>query len=190
MYQNSNTMNLFQKTFIISLFLIFASTFISTSQATLIKPATIEDDAKDASYIFNGTVTDVQTVQDTEESGFLVSYFTFQINECLKGDCGKSYVLKQITTLPPFKKGQSYLLFLTEPHEETGLSAPLGIYTGRYELKKVGGKWQIPNLQKNQNYQKSFDKPLSSGQRTLSDGQVIPQDYQSFTTYIKKESEK
>lgn len=117
-----------------------------------VKSLSLEQIVIFSEVIARGTLLERKVEVDTEESGFLVIYYTFRIDECLKGYCGEKMTVKQLADqgLPDFKVGQPYLVFYPEASENTGLVAPVGIWQGKFDLEQKEGKWLIPALKQNQ----------------------------------------
>lgn len=133
--------------FLILSFFLFLMTS-SFTQAFLVKQLSLKQVTSLSERIFRGTVLNSSIENDAEESGFLVHYYTFQVAECLKGDCGAKITFKQIVSsdkLPDYQVGQPYLLFLPEESPKTGLVAPTGILQGVYKLQASGGRFLVRN---------------------------------------------
>ena len=169
----------------------FLVVFLSSSfvQALSVKSLTLKQMVALSTRIANVTVTDTRIEED--ENGHIVQYITCDVNEWLEGDGGPTLVYKQIanvsesadinlvskngTQVPVPQKGHTYLLFLGDDSEKTGLVAPIGLYQGQIELKNVNGEVTAPGLSANKSLVKSvqakgLSKPLSDGERALLGG--------------------
>lgn len=137
--------------------------------------------------IFRGKLVDTQVADDRDESGMLVKYYSFDVDECIKGICGKSITIKQVANprlgLPDYEKGATYLLFLPPDSERTGLVAPVGVWQGQYELVKKDGKWTMPTMSQNVGLTRSLTKSLSTENADVSS-------YDSFKKLIQTEIDK
>ncbi|MDO8520251.1 MAG: hypothetical protein Q7T11_08840 [Deltaproteobacteria bacterium] len=128
----------------------FISLLISSpiAQALLVKQMTLRQVTHSSERIFRGTVLDSSLENDAEESGRIVRYFTFRVDECLKGACGSKITFKQWAggeRLPEYDVGKDYLIFLPEESRRTGLVAPVGIMQGVYPLTRSQGRFLIRN---------------------------------------------
>lgn len=117
--------------------------------------------------IFKGTLLEITTDRDTFESGHVVNYYTFRVDEVIKGDLEDQVVIKQLADgprgLPEYEKGQTFLLFFPEDSDRTGLVAPVGIWQGQHRMTKVNGEWVIPGLTQNSRLIQSAPKSLVKG---------------------------
>jgi hypothetical protein len=126
----------------------------STSHATLVKALNIKQLAALSNKIVKAEVIKKDVVDDSEESRAIVNCYTLQVEDWIKGsaaEVGNEIVIKQLadgTTqiggrtlkqnfgFPSYLIGKSYLFFLPRPNEKTGLSAPIGLQQGVFEIKK------------------------------------------------------
>ncbi|HBF12278.1 MAG TPA: hypothetical protein DDW49_02650 [Deltaproteobacteria bacterium] len=126
-------------------FPFFLFTFLLLSSfkvlAFTVMPTLFEDAVSRAHLIFKGTVIDRAIEDDAYESKKRVIYYKFQIEECLKGICGTTYLFKQGKNVPGYEMGKTYLLFLSEENSRTGLVSPVGVSEGVYELTLKDEKW-------------------------------------------------
>lgn len=132
--------------------------------ATLVTAMGLEDLVRDANVIVKVRVLAKDTQDDPEESGMVATYFTLQVLDTLKGsvpDDGE-LVIKQVAQgnftsasgrhfrqnffFPEYTVGKTYLLFLPEAHERTGMLAPVGLQQGVFEVKTVAGQELVPQL--------------------------------------------
>lgn len=155
-------------------FFVISSPF---AQALSVKALTLKQIVSLSDVVFKGTVLEIKVDDDSYESGHLVKYYTFQVQDCLKGDCGETITIKQLAKgrigLPDYKPHKTYLMFIPAATERTGLVAPVGIDQGVYLLKKSGGKWTIPSLRKN-----------SISMKTLNVNRTSIDDYETFKSLI------
>lgn len=132
--------------------------------ATVVKPINLDMLTGLASVIVKARVTDVQYDLDLEESGRMVAYYTLEVLETLKGDgVGTEITFKQLadgeyysdsgqpvrqrTFFPTYQVGKTYVLFLPEAHQVTGLLAPIGLFQGVFEVNvDEAGLENIPAL--------------------------------------------
>lgn len=129
--------------------ILFSSYF---AQALSVKSLTLKQIVSFSDIVFRGELVESKLEDDVYESGYLVKYFTFNVEECLVGVCGEQITFKQIAMSkngpPEYQTGKTYLLFLPKASDNTGLVAPVGIWQGRYELKNEQGRWVVPALSK------------------------------------------
>lgn len=155
------------------------------------KPATVRQLVGGASCIVKGTIRDAAVEEDPYESGSLVIFYTMHVTETLKGRCTGNHVFKQLARgpkgLPTYEIGKTYLLFLPEASDETGLSAPLGLWQGRYELVPSDGAWLIPVLRKKNSVSRSLSKELSALPQVRANPSVVSTlgDYGRFRLVIQ-----
>ncbi|EKD50983.1 MAG: hypothetical protein ACD_62C00376G0001 [uncultured bacterium] len=146
------------------LLFIFVSLSV-VAQATLVKPVNLEQLVALSTYVVRATVTDKQVEHDEYESGGIVTYYTLEVQEWLKGTPPvgqeKQLVIKQLANgeftsgqktvrqnlyFPEYEVGQTYVLFLPVPHHVTGLLAPIGLFQGVYKIQKdEKGKDVVPD---------------------------------------------
>lgn len=170
----------------ISIFLVVSSPFAT---ALSVKTLTFSQLVGLSQVILRGTLIEKKVGDDIYESGFIVVYYTFKVNECLKGTCEETLTFKQLAKgLPDYEVGRSYVLFLPEATEKTGLIAPVGIHQGRYLLEQAGGKWVIPALRQNARLVK--DLRTEANNRSLNLPALTKtstaDDYDSFKAVILK----
>lgn len=148
--------------------IIFVGTiflFCTTVSATLVKALNIKQLTALSHQIVKAEVVKKEIVDDVEESKAIVVCYTLKVQDWLKGssaEIGDEIVIKQLadgTTqangrilkqhfgLPSYLIGKSYLFFLPSPSEKTGLSAPIGLQQGVYEIgKDTQGRDAVPVL--------------------------------------------
>jgi hypothetical protein len=136
------------------------------SQATLVRPLNLQELTEQADVIVKAKLISRQNDDDPEESKRLVTYYTFEVLDWVKGQptADSKLVIKQVaqgeftddsgkTTrqnfyFPEYQVGKTYLLFLPTAHEKTGLMAPIGLDQGVYDVQTVNGQDVLPQLQK------------------------------------------
>jgi hypothetical protein len=130
--------------------LILLSSFFA--QALSVKSLSLNQIVGLSDVVFRGELVEVSLSDDLYESGQLVKYYTFRVEECLKGNCGEQVVFKQLALgpkgLPEYQMNKEYVLFLPRASERTGLVAPVGIWQGRYELERQQNSLVVPALKK------------------------------------------
>src|SRR3989338_5752348 len=151
-------MKLFNFFLLRAIFIFFSSPF---ARAVTVKPLNLQQLTRMAPRIVQVTLDDKQVEYDDEESGRLVVYYTFKVNECIKGTCSDHLTIKQIAQgtsaegpvtarinlgLPEYDVGKTYLLFLANDSPRTGMTAPMGVYQGHFPMEKQEDKWVIPGL--------------------------------------------
>lgn len=132
---------------LVCILLILLSTSSSPAYSFSVKALTLTQLTQLSERIFKGKVLEVSTDVDQYESGLPVRYFSFRVDDCIKGKCGTQITIKQVAGgrngLPGYSAGQTYLLFLPEDSEKTGLVAPVGIWQGIYPLRQQNGRWLL-----------------------------------------------
>lgn len=153
------------------------------------------------------TLIDKKIEDDVYESNHLVTYYTFKVEECIKGDCEEeTLVIKQLAQvdeggiafgvsgrlgLPDYKAGEHYLIFLSGDSEKTGLTSTVGFHQGLFKLKKVGGKWSIPSLSSRKRLLNNLPKQIPTKTLTSAESSLgsTSNDYETFKSVIKKLAE-
>lgn len=185
-------------------FLVILSLALSgIVQATLVMPMNIEQIAGDAEYIVKGTVTDKQTMLDTFESGKIVTYYTLQVTDWIKGKptSDNELVFKQIGQgeytvdgkavrqqffFPEYDVGKTYVLCLPQAHEKTGLLAPVGLQQGVFEIKTVNGQEVVPQFKERaRTLQKGLSVSKSRFLTTKIQGAANDNSYETFKGTIQ-----
>ena len=117
-------------------------------QAASVLPLDLDRIVGDATVAFQGTVTDTRSERDAQ-TGWIVTYVAFRVDDALKGPVGSTYTMKQVggrladgTTyrvdgVPTFTPGESYVVFLTAP-SSLGLSSPIGLFQGKFTITPEG----------------------------------------------------
>ncbi len=153
------------KSLIVGVFIILCSL---QSHATLVKPLSLSQITKASDTIVRVHLKDKALLEDTEESGRLVIYYTFEVLEWLKtskeGDTvpltSETLIIKQLATgraygynnaqalqVPEYEVNRDYVLFLPKAHPKSGLVAPIALDQGVFELVASGDKLKIKNFE-------------------------------------------
>lgn len=147
--------------FIFLLGLVFIIAF--QAHATVVRSMNLQEMMGDAQYVVKVKVLEKTTEIDDEESGRIVTYWTFEVLDWIKGtpNPDNELVIKQIGQgqftvdgyaihqnlyFPEYEIGKTYVLFLPEAHPQTGMLAPVGLYQGVFEVREVNGEEYIPQL--------------------------------------------
>jgi len=114
--------------------------------ATTVIPPTFDQLVKQAELIFQGTVTDVQSVWEGQGAQrHIETYVTFQIADSVKGDAGSAYTIRMlggtvgdetmlVTDTPKFNVGDREILFVEHNYDQF---VPLvGISNGRFHVQR------------------------------------------------------
>ena len=191
---------LYRFSFLLAVFLLSFSGFV---RATLVMPMNIEQIAGDAECIIKFTVTDKRTLLDTEESGKIATYYTGHVTDWLKGTPTQDneLVFKQIGQgeytvdgkairqqffFPEYEVGKTYVLFLPQAHEKTGLLAPVGLQQGVFEIKIVNGQEVVPQFKERaRTLQKGLSVAKSKFLTTKIQGATTDNSYETFKTTIQ-----
>lgn len=179
-----------------------------TARATLVRAMNIRELTSDASLIIKATVTAKDTALDAEESGHIVTYYTLKVKDWLKGTPtdDNELVFKQIAEgeytlngqrirqklfFPQYEVGKTYVFFLPEAHERTGLLAPLGLQQGVFDVIRQNGRDILPQLK---DRAKLLQKGLDGKQNKFLRFQVnsVEQDpsYQNFKAILEAAGQK
>jgi len=139
---------------------IFALILTFQAHATVVRSMNLEEIVADAQYVVKVKVLEKST---EDESGRIVTYWTFAVLDWIKGSptADNELVIKQIGQgqftvdgysinqnlfFPEYEVGKTYLLFLPEAHSETGMLAPVGLHQGVFEVREVDGQDYVPQL--------------------------------------------
>src|SRR5437588_4267755 len=119
--------------------------FVSANATTVIPP-TFEQLVGQAEIIFQGTVTDVRSVWEGEGAQrHIDTYITFQIDNSLKGNPGRSYTIRvlggtvgedtmEVTCAPKFQVGDKQILFVE--HNGQQFVPLVGIMHGQLRIER------------------------------------------------------
>ncbi len=163
------------KTKLFSLFIFFTILFSSPFAGALsVKTLTLKQMVELADRIVRLTVTDIRL---GEEGGRTVRYITGDVDEWIKGSGSDTLVFSQLPDtgesagdiqvsskmgLPSYEVGKTYLLMLAGDSENTGLTAPIGIWQGHMVLEKQNGKWVVPSMKTRPSLIKALGKSTNS----------------------------
>lgn len=186
---------------LVAAFILFLSLFSSANaQALSLLPVNFDQLVVIAPRIIDGTLIDKRSEEDVD-SGYLVTYYTFTVNEWIKGKGESQLVIKQVTPdrevglggpnrfgLPDYTLNQRYLLFLAGDSVK-GLTAPLGVSQGIFPIVEKNGELTIPSLKTrhalfNKTSHVGLIKGLSSSEQALTQGQS--DSYPAFKSLIHK----
>ena len=124
--------------------------------AASVLPLYLDEIIDTAATAFQGTCTGNRTERDAQ-TGLIVTYTTFLVQERLKGDVGTSITIKQIggrlsdgsmefemPGVPTFAVGGSYVVFL-HGVSQAGFSSPVGLGQGRFTIIAGENGAQVTN---------------------------------------------
>ena len=125
--------------------LIAAAIGVVQVDATTVIPPTFDQLVQQAELIFQGTVTNVQSVWEGEGAQRHIStYVTFQVQDNVKGNAGSSYTIRmlggtvgdftmEVTDTPKFHTGDREVLFVEHNYDQF---VPLvGINHGHFRVQ-------------------------------------------------------
>jgi hypothetical protein len=126
------------------------------ARATTVLPLYLDEIVQKAAVAFQGTCTANRTERDPQ-TGMIVTYTTFQVDDALKGGVGSTYTIKQIggelpgeaiqykvQGVPKFNVGQGYVVFLPAA-SSAGFSSPVGLSQGRFLVEPDPAGPQVSN---------------------------------------------
>ncbi|MDX9755237.1 MAG: hypothetical protein RBU29_14825 [bacterium] len=112
--------------------------------AVQLKPLSLPQLSQGAGIIFEGECVAIRTGQDAE-SGFIATWYTFNVLECLKGKTGETVTIKQyggsdgkITVHAPitsYQVGERVILFLYA-QSKIGFTSCVGISQGKFAVRE------------------------------------------------------
>ncbi|HLW36441.1 MAG TPA: hypothetical protein VKS98_12355 [Chthoniobacterales bacterium] len=126
--------------------LILIGIALTRVSGTTVIPPTFEQLVQQAEFIFQGTVTNTQSVWVGEGAQrHIETYVTFQVEENVKGQAGSSYTIQmlggtvgdetfEITDTPKFKAGDRDILFVE--HNNDQFVPLVGISYGRFHVQR------------------------------------------------------
>jgi len=133
----------------------YLSLFGAFARASSVLPVDLDGLVHGAGVAFQGTVTDVHSDRDPQ-TGWIVTYVTFRVDDALKGSVGASYTMKQIggrlangetyrvDGVPTYALGHSYVVFLHSP-SSLGLSSPVGLSQGKFDVAQTANGAEVSN---------------------------------------------
>ena len=119
---------------------------LSSIRATTVVPPTFNQLVGQAEIIFQGTVTEVRSVWEGEGAQrHIDTYITFQIDNSLKGNPGRSYTIRvlggtvgedtmEVTCAPKFQVGDKQILFVE--HNGQQFVPLVGIMHGQLRIER------------------------------------------------------
>jgi hypothetical protein len=137
------------------LFTCLLSLIISMpAHAMSVLPLYLDEIINDAAIAFQGKSIENHSERDLQ-TGSIVTYSTFEVQEILKGEVGATHTIKQIggklegethrtTGVPTFTVGESYVLFLYGV-SAAGFSSPVGLEQGKFNIIPVSTGFHVTN---------------------------------------------
>lgn len=138
----------------ITLFSLFWLAIVLPAQAMTVLPLYLDEIVADAQVAFQGICTANRTERDPQ-TGFVVTYTTFDVREVLKGSAGTTHTIKQVggrtgnenyrvEGVPSFVVGQEYVVFLAGV-SSAGFSSPVGLSQGQFVVRSGPSGQEISN---------------------------------------------
>jgi hypothetical protein len=124
-----------------ALLLLSVSGRLPTAQrGALTAPRGLADLVGDAGLIVRGQIVSTRVEPHPQFAALWTVVVTMQVDETIKGQAGSSYTFRQFIWDPRdredasgYRKGQKVLLLLSAP-SSSGLSSPVGLEQGRFQL--------------------------------------------------------
>ncbi|MDO8369905.1 MAG: hypothetical protein Q7S71_04240 [Candidatus Nitrotoga sp.] len=124
------------------------------ARAMSVLPLYLDEIVNDAAIVFQGKSLENHSERDPQ-TGSIVTYSTFEVQEVLKGEVGATHTIKQIggkiqgginqtTGVPTFTVGESYVLFLYGV-SASGFSSPVGLGQGKFNIIPVSKGFHVTN---------------------------------------------
>ena len=126
------------------------------AHATSVLPLSLDEIIDSAAVAFEGRCLETRTGRDPQ-TGMIVTFTTFQVDDLLKGSAGSTYTIKQVggedrtegrvfrmQGVPTFKPGEAYVVFLYGISEK-GFSSPVGLAQGRFEVVQEAQTAKVTN---------------------------------------------
>ncbi len=139
--------------------------------ATTVQTVNLFEMVRLADRVFWGKCLKMKTKLDGA-TGFLVTAYTFEVREGIKGvNAGETVVFRQISQgpkgfgipgLPQYHKGQEALLFL-HADSRIGLTSPVGLSQGVFQVEKVQDYLAVSNSLGNRNLAHNVSAELAVG---------------------------
>ena len=128
---------------------------VARQRGALTASLNLADLVADAGVIVRGRIVSTQVEPHPEFSSLWTVVVTLQVDEVIKGQVGTSYSFRQFIWDPRdrqdaagYQKGQNVLLLLSTP-SSSGLSSPIGLEQGRFQLSVDGGTLRATNGRNN-----------------------------------------
>ena len=124
------------------------------ARAMSVLPLYLDEIVNDAAIAFQGKSIENHSELDPQTNA-IVTFSTFEVQEVLKGEVGATHTIKQIggelqgkinqiTGIPTFKVGESYVLFLYGV-SASGFSSPVGLGQGKFNIISVPTGFDVTN---------------------------------------------
>jgi len=124
------------------------------ARAMSVLPLYLDEIVNDAAIAFQGKSLENHSELDPQTNS-IVTYSTFEVQEVLKGEVGATHTIKQIggklqgkinqiTGMPTFTVGESYVLFLYGV-SASGFSSPVGLSQGKFNIISVPTGLHVSN---------------------------------------------
>ncbi len=124
------------------------------ARAMSVLPLYLDEIVNDAAIAFQGKSLENHSELDPQTNS-IVTYSTFEVQEVLKGEVGATHTIKQIggelqgktnqiTGVPTFTVGESYILFLYGV-SASGFSSPVGLGQGKFNIIPVSTGFHVSN---------------------------------------------
>ena len=136
--------------------LVAAAAAVLPASAMTVLPVTLDNMIDGAATAFQGTVLENRVARDPQ-TGHVVTYTRFKVNDVLKGQVGRTHEIKQfggdledsgvqfrMMGVPRFKEGGEYVVFLYGT-STAGFSSPVGLHQGRFAVRQDGAKAKVGN---------------------------------------------
>lgn len=124
------------------------------ASAMSVLPLYLDEIINDAAIAFQGKSLESHSERDLQ-TGSIVTYSTFEVQEVLKGEVGAKHTIKQIggklegeihqtTGVPTFTVGESYVLFFYGV-SAAGFSSSVGLDQGKFNIIPVSTGFHVTN---------------------------------------------
>lgn len=136
--------------------LLTAIACLAPAYALSVLPVSLDELIDTSAVAFEGTCVDNRSARDPA-TGLPVTYTTFEVRDVLKGDVGRTHVIKQVggalenenltyrvQGVPTFTPGEDYVVFLAGVSAQ-GFSSPMGLGQGRFTVHSRGGVREAGN---------------------------------------------
>ncbi|MBX7149184.1 hypothetical protein K1X76_08855 [bacterium] len=147
-------MNPKSKQALLSIFTFFIISLTFTAHAFVMRNLSLAELAGFSQSVFTGTVSQVET--GVEVSGKEAIRYTFNVMECLKGNCTNGTVsfnqlANSLVGAPKFKKDTVYTIFLARESRE-GFTNPVALEQGVVGMAYQDNRWVIPDNAQNRGF--------------------------------------